>query len=77
MHGNVSEWVMDYQYNNYDGAPTDGSAWLSKAISNERMERGGSWRLDDKRLRSAQRSEATPDYRWKDIGFRLVAMPRS
>src|SRR5882762_10161151 len=27
MHGNVSEWVMDYQHNNYDGAPTDGSAW--------------------------------------------------
>jgi formylglycine-generating enzyme required for sulfatase activity len=77
MHGNVSEWVMDYQYNNYDGAPTDGSARLSKTASDERMERGGSWRLDDKHLRSAQRSEATPDYRWKDLGFRLVAVSRS
>lgn len=76
MHGNVAEWVMDYQYNNYDGAPTDGSA-RSKAILNDRMERGGSWRLDDKHLRSAQRSEAAPDYRWKDIGFRLAAMSRS
>jgi formylglycine-generating enzyme required for sulfatase activity len=75
MHGNVSEWVMDYQYNNYDGAPTDGSA-RSKGVSNDRMERGGSWRLDDKHLRSAQRSAAPSDYRWKDIGFRLVALPR-
>jgi formylglycine-generating enzyme required for sulfatase activity len=76
MQGNVSEWVMDYQYNNYDDAPTDGSA-RSKAISNDRMERGGSWRLDDKHLRSPQRSEVPPDYRWKDVGFRLVAVSRS
>jgi formylglycine-generating enzyme required for sulfatase activity len=76
MHGNVSEWVMDYQHNNYDGAPADGSAW-SKAISDDRMERGGSWTFDAKRVRSAQRSEATHDYRWKDVGFRLVAVSRS
>ena len=75
MQGNVSEWVMDYQCNNYDGAPTDGSA-RNKTVSDDRMERGGSWRLDDKHLRSAQRSEAAPDYRWKDIGFRLVAVLR-
>ncbi|HEV7743483.1 MAG TPA: formylglycine-generating enzyme family protein [Pyrinomonadaceae bacterium] len=75
MHGNVSEWVMDYQHNNYDGAPTDGSAW-SKAVSDDRMERGGSWTFDAKRVRSAQRGEATHDYRWKDVGFRLVAVAR-
>jgi formylglycine-generating enzyme required for sulfatase activity len=77
MHGNVSEWAMDYQHNNYDSAPTDGSAWLSGGDSNKRVERGGSWRLDAKHLRSAQRNEAPPDYRWKDIGFRLVAVSRS
>ena len=76
MHGNVSEWVMDYQHNNYDGAPTDGSAW-SKAISDDRMERGGSWTFDAKRLRSAQRNEAPHDYRWKDVGLRLVAVSGS
>ena len=27
MHGNVWEWVEDCNNNNYDGAPTDGSAW--------------------------------------------------
>ncbi|HSS21668.1 MAG TPA: formylglycine-generating enzyme family protein [Pyrinomonadaceae bacterium] len=75
MQGNVSEWVSDVETNNYDGAPTDGSA-REKAVSTNRMQRGGSWRLDDKHLRSAQRSEAAPDYRWKDIGFRLVAVSR-
>ena len=28
MHGNVWEWVEDDWHGNYDGAPTDGSAWL-------------------------------------------------
>lgn len=76
MHGNVAEWVMDFEYNNYQGAPTDGSA-RGKGVSDNRMERGGSWRLDDKHLRSAQRSDAAADYRWKDLGFRLVAVSRS
>lgn len=75
MHGNVSEWVMDYQHNNYDGAPTDGSEW-GKAVSEDLMERGGSWTFDAKRLRSAQRNDAPHDYRWKDIGFRLVVASR-
>ena len=64
------------EQNNYDGAPTEGSAWV-KAISDDRMERGGSWTFDAKRLRSAQRNEAPANYRWKDVGFRLVASPRS
>jgi formylglycine-generating enzyme required for sulfatase activity len=53
MHGNVAEWVMDYQHNNYNGAPTDGSAW-GKDVSEDRMERGGSWTFDAKRVRSAR-----------------------
>ena len=28
MHGNVWEWVEDSWHDNYDGAPSDGSAWL-------------------------------------------------
>ncbi|NEP54826.1 MAG: formylglycine-generating enzyme family protein, partial [Moorea sp. SIO3C2] len=28
MHGNVWEWCLDDWHYNYEGAPTDGSAWI-------------------------------------------------
>ena len=42
MAGNVWEWVQDCYHDNYDGAPTDGSAWTSGDCS-LRVVRGGSW----------------------------------
>jgi len=29
MHGNVYEWCLDEWHDSYEGAPTDGSAWVS------------------------------------------------
>ena len=43
MHGNVWEWVEDCWHGNYDGAPTDGSAWTANCSSSSRVYRGGSW----------------------------------
>ena len=43
MHGNVWEWCLDYWHNNYEGAPTDGSAWIEEGDSTFRVLRGGSW----------------------------------
>ena len=42
MHGNVWEWCEDWHHENYNGAPTDGSAWLSGGEQKFRVLRGGS-----------------------------------
>ncbi len=47
MHGNVWEWCQDHWHDNYDDAPTDGSAWEDRENEDEeeinRVVRGGSW----------------------------------
>jgi formylglycine-generating enzyme required for sulfatase activity len=76
MHGNVLEWCLDHWHENYDGAPTDGSAWLSEDEDASRMYRGGSWGDIPKACRSACRSHYHPDIRVGNIGFRVVVAPR-
>ncbi|NOT64175.1 MAG: SUMF1/EgtB/PvdO family nonheme iron enzyme [Acidobacteria bacterium] len=41
MHGNVWEWCEDVWHQDYDGAPTDDSAWLSGGDSRYHVVRGG------------------------------------
>lgn len=77
MHGNVSEWCQDWYHETYEGAPTDGSAWLSGGEQSSRVLRGGSWMNDAARLRSAYRAYGTPDYSLNDLGFRVVAEART
>ena len=43
MHGNVWEWCADTWHDNYDGAPTDGSAWIENGDDNRSPPRGCSW----------------------------------
>ena len=71
MSGNVWEWTQDHWHNSYEGAPTDGSAWLD-GFSSQRVLRGGSWDLDPINLRSAYRNGYTSDNRSISIGFRLA-----
>ena len=72
MHGNVCEWVEDCWHDNYEGAPTDGSAWTSGGDSSRAVVRGGSWSGDPRVLRSAFRGRGWPSGRFNDSGFRLV-----
>ena len=72
MHGNVWKWVEDCRHDNYEGAPTDGSAWTSSGDSSEAVLRGGSWNDDPRSLRSAFRVRLTPSIRGSIYGFRLV-----
>ena len=55
MHGNVWEWVEDCWHDNYEGVPSDGSAWTSDDDSDERVVRGGSWLYGPRYMRSAYR----------------------
>ena len=74
MHGNVWEWCQDHWHSNYEGAPTDGSAWLSnKEDSNRTMLRGGSWGNGPVGCRSAYRIDNDlGNYYSFYIGFRVV-----
>ena len=72
MHGNVWEWVEDCWHDNYEGAPTNGSAWTNGCVSTSAVVRGGSWRDRPRPLRAANRGWFRPSYRFDSVGFRLV-----
>jgi formylglycine-generating enzyme required for sulfatase activity len=71
MHGNVWQWVEDCYHDDYDGVPTDGSAWISKDCS-RRVVRGGSWDQNSRILRSAFRGRNYSYVQNDDLGFRVV-----
>ena len=75
MHGNVWEWCQDHWHDNYDGAPTDGSAWLTEDPGASRVLRGGSWIIIPEYCRSASRVDNSPDSRNDFIGFRVCCSP--
>jgi formylglycine-generating enzyme required for sulfatase activity len=70
VHGNVADWVEDCPHNNYNGAPTDGSAWRSRDCS-ERVLRGGSYYSRSEWLRSASRDSSGAGSKIDSIGFRV------
>jgi len=71
MHGNVLEWVEDCWNGNYEGAPTDGTAWTTGKCVN-RILRGGSWYSDPSDIRSAFRDDYTSNSRNRSYGFRIA-----
>jgi formylglycine-generating enzyme required for sulfatase activity len=71
MAGNVEGWVQDCNHNSYNGAPADGSAWISGDCS-LRVVRGGSWLSSPGGVRSADRAtEPAAVYRANTLGFRV------
>lgn len=74
MHGNVLEWCEDLYHNSYEGAPTDGSAWIDEEAEENayRVLRGGSWHYGPRDCRSAYRSLYYPRDPNLTFGFRVV-----
>jgi formylglycine-generating enzyme required for sulfatase activity len=77
MLGNVLEWCEDYSQEHYNGAPSDGSAWLSDGDTEYRVMRGGSWNLTVLYLHAAGRGSDAPSGRSNFQGFRVVAVART
>jgi formylglycine-generating enzyme required for sulfatase activity len=72
MHGNVWEWCEDGWHENYENAPTDGTAWNNNhSQTSSRLRRGGSWDNYPRYCCSAYRNEI--NYLYNDHGFRVVS----
>jgi len=71
MLGNVGEWIEDCRNKNYEGAPTDGRAWMTGQCS-ERGVRGGNWTANPRYLRHASRTWFGASDGALNRGFRLV-----
>jgi formylglycine-generating enzyme required for sulfatase activity len=72
MHGNIWEWCEDVWHENYNGAPTDGSAWLTGGDQNRRALRGCSWVGSVIYCRSANRVRDNAGDSYSNFGFRVV-----
>jgi formylglycine-generating enzyme required for sulfatase activity len=75
MAGNVYEWTEDCAHKeNYNGAPTDGSAWkeANGGDCSSRVVRGGCWYLRPDLVSSATRYWYATVLRYYSIGFRVA-----
>jgi formylglycine-generating enzyme len=71
MHGNVWEWCWDWaDPDYYDRSPADDPTGPAGAAG--RVAHGGSWNGAPRDARSARRHMNVPDFRWQDLGFRVV-----
>ena len=86
VHGNVFEWTQDCWHSNREGAPDDGTPWLSQPASDTlentanadcslRILRGGSWSGRPRDLRLGYRAKNQADFSSIFIGFRVLREP--
>jgi formylglycine-generating enzyme required for sulfatase activity len=77
-HGNVWEWCADHWHDNYEGAPSDGSASLKEDKEEKYVLRGGSWLDPPRGCRSAFRLRYARDVMDFNVGFRVCcSLPRT
>jgi len=74
MGGTVDQWVEDCWHKNYQGAPSDGSAWAEGDCTSHVL-RSGSWKNDARYVRSANRDNYDTNVRYPTHGFRIALSP--
>ncbi|WFU42984.1 SUMF1/EgtB/PvdO family nonheme iron enzyme [Bradyrhizobium sp. CB82] len=74
MGGGVDQWVEDCWHKNYQGAPTDGSAWVGGDCTSHVL-RSGSWKNDARYVRPANRDGYDTNVRYPTHGFRVALSP--
>jgi formylglycine-generating enzyme required for sulfatase activity len=72
VHGNVWEWCQDW-YGPYSGGEVSDPVGASSGTM--RVIRGGSWSHGARDLWSSFRLKFRPDFRFRSIGVRVVAVP--
>jgi formylglycine-generating enzyme required for sulfatase activity len=71
MVGNVWQWLEDCLHPDYNGAPEDGSAWIT-GDCNLRTDRGGSWVSNITNVRIAFRGSYPSENRNYSLGIRVA-----
>ena len=74
MGGGVDQWVEDCWHKNYQGAPSDGSAWAEGECTSHVI-RSGSWKNDARYVRSSNRDSYDTNVRYPTHGFRVALSP--
>lgn len=71
MHGNLWEWSEDWYHWGYEGAPSDGSAWIDPQ-GTQRILRGGAWSYPGRQCLPTLRSMYYTGQTIGPVGFRVV-----
>ena len=71
MGGNIHQWVADCWHENYQGAPSDGSAWVEDDCQS-RVIRSGSWKNDPSYVRPSNRDHYDATVRYPTHGLRVA-----
>ena len=69
--GNAFEWVQDCWFDDYTGAPADGSARTIPGCQEHEL-RGGSWFSAPQFVSASYRNRFEHDYRSSSVGFRVA-----